>query len=184
MHQGIYMDAKDYHQCGWMTWMSIHAQVVPWCSNTFLWMIKMTLDGAGCLGCLSMLINAGCLDAQVMSWCTKGFIWMLKLTIDAAGCLGCLLMHKLCLDAAKHFYGWSKWPSMELDVLDVYLCSSCALMNQHIFMDTEDDPKNSWMSWMSINAHDVLWCCWMFWMSINAHDDPRCCWMSGGTSYD
>ena len=44
MYQGIYMDAQDDPQCSWMSWTSIDVQVVPCCTNTFLWMLKMTLD--------------------------------------------------------------------------------------------------------------------------------------------
>ena len=127
MHQGIHMDAQDDPQWSWMSPMSRVAQFV--------------------------------------TRCTKGFIWILKMSIDAAGCLS---LHKLYLDAATHFYGWLRWPSMKLDVLDVYLWTSCALMHQHIFMDAEDDTEFSWMSWMSINALD----------------DPRCSLMSGSTSCD
>ena len=48
MHKKIDRDDQDDNWCSWMSWMSIDAKVVPWCSNTFLWMIKMTLDAAGC----------------------------------------------------------------------------------------------------------------------------------------
>ena len=166
MHQGIYMDAHDDNQCSWMSWVSI---VMPWSTNTFLWMLKMTLNTAGCLsmlimssdaagchGCLSMLMMtldaALCLDAQVVTRCTKGFIWMLKMTIDAAGCLGCLSMHMLCLDAPTHFYGCPRWPWMQLDA--------------------QDNPWCSWMSWMSINTQVLPWCTkgfiWMLKMTLDA----------------
>ena len=120
---------------GWSRWPSMELDVldvylciVPWCTKTLLWMLKMTLstagclsmlmmsfDAAGCLGCLSKLIMmtpdaAGCLDAQIVTRCTKGFIWMLKMTLIAAGCLGCLSILKLSLDAPKHFYWCSRWP--------------------------------------------------------------------------
>ena len=80
------------------------------------------------------------------------------MTIDAAGCLGCLSMHKLSLDAPTHFYQCSWWPSLQLDVLDVYRCTSCALMHQHIFMDAQDDPGCSRMVKMTLNAAECLGC--------------------------
>ena len=91
MHQGIFMDTQDVNRC---CWMSIVAQVVPWCSNTFLWMFKMTLDGAGCLRCLSM--DKLCLDAPTYYY----GCWMLMMSFDAAGCLGCLSMLMNTLDAS------------------------------------------------------------------------------------
>ena len=90
MHQGIYMDAQDDTWCSWMSWMSIDAQVVPWCTNTFYWMPKMTLNTAGCLGCLSLH----------------------KFWLDASRYLGCLLLHILCLDASRDLYECSRWPLM------------------------------------------------------------------------
>ena len=157
----------------------------------------ITFNAAGCLGCLSMLMvtldAAGCLDAQVVTRCTKGFIWMLKMTMDAAGCLGCLLMHKLSLDAPTHFYQCSWWPSLQLDVLDVYQCTSCALMHQHIFIDFQDNPWYIWMcfdvldcslmyldaSWSTWLQLDVPGCilmhllaAWCTWMSIDAQVVP------------
>ena len=102
-----------------MSWMSINAQVVPWCTNTFLWMPKMTLDAAGC----------------------------------------------------------SRWPSLQLDVSDVYWHTSFALMHQGIYMDAQDDPWCSWMSWMSIDVQ-VVPCCtntflWMLKMTLDA---AGCSW--------
>ena len=35
----------------------------------------------------------------------------------------------------------------EVDVLDVYQCTHCVLIQQNIYMDDQDDP---WWSWMSI----------------------------------
>ena len=103
------------------------AQVVSYCMKGFIWMLKITLDVAGCLECLSiwMCINtqvvarctktliwmikisldaSGFLVAQVVSYCMKGFIWMLKITLNVAGCLECLSMDKFCLEAPTYFY--------------------------------------------------------------------------------
>ena len=156
MHQGIYMDAQDDHWCSWMSRMSINAQVVPWCTNTFLSILMMTLIAAGCLGCLSM--HKLCLDAPRDFYGCPRWPWMLKITLNAAGCLGCLSTHKFCLDAPRDLYGCSRWPSMQLDVLDVYQCTSCALLHQHIYMDAQDDP---WCSWMLKMALDAAWCTWV-----------------------
>ena len=63
---------------------------------------------------------------------------------------------------------------MLLDVLDVYWCTSCALILQHISMDPQDDP---WCRWMSIDALVVPWCTntfkWMPTMTLNA---TGCLW--------
>ena len=79
-------------------------------------------------------------------------------SLDVAWCLGCLLMHKLYLDAPGQLYRWSRWPLMELDVLDVCRCTSFALMQQNIYMDDQDYPWSSWMSWMYFYAQVVPWC--------------------------
>ena len=147
VHQGIYMDGQDDP---WCSQMSINAQVVSRCPKTFIWMIKMTLDASGCL------------VAQVGSWYTKGFKWMLKITYNVAGCLGCLLMNK---DAPTYFYGCPQWPLMQLDVLDVYWCTSCVLKRNEIDMDDQCNPWCIWMSWMTIDAQVVSWCTMGFmWM--------------------
>ena len=130
MHQGIHMDAQDDPRWSWMSPMSRVAQVV--------------------------------------TRCTKGFIWMLKMTMDAAGCLGCLSMHKLSLDALTHFYQCSWWPSLQLDVLDVYQCTSCAMMHQHIFMDAQDDPGCSWLLKMTLDAAGCLGCLSMHKLFLDA----------------
>ena len=150
IHQDIYMDDQDFPWWSWMYWMSIEAQFVPRCTKTFIWMIKMTLDASGCL------------VAQVGSWYTKGFKWMLKITYNVAGCLGCLLMNK---DAPTYFYGCPLWPLMQLDVLDVYWCTSCVLKRNEIDMDDQCNPWCIWMSWMTIDAQVVSWCTMGFmWM--------------------
>ena len=150
----------------------------------------MTMDAAGCLGCLSM--------HKLSLWCTNTFLSMLMMTLIAAGCLGCLSMHKLCHDAPTHFYGCPRWPWMQLVA--------------------QDDPWCSWLSWMSIYAQVVPWCTktfigmikitliapgclgcwlwtswvlkhhwdlygcpwcsWMSWMSMDVQDDPQSSWMS------
>ena len=113
--------------------------LVPRCLYV-IWMLKMTLDAARCLGCLSMLM----------------------MTVDANGCVGCLSMHKLCLDAPRLLYWWSRWPSMQLDVLDGYWCTSCVLMYKGVHMDAQDNPWCSWMSWMSIDQGLTQWQSWHF----------------------
>ena len=124
MHQGIFMDAEDDPRCSWMSWTSVDVQVVPCCTNTFLWMLKMTLDAAGCSrwplmqldvpGCILMyLVAARCtlmhldllfcslmyLDA---SGCTNTFLWMPKMTLDAHDDPQC---------------SWMSWMSINTQVL-------------------------------------------------------------------
>ena len=89
-------------------------------------------------------------------------------------------MHKLWLDAPRDLYGCSRWPSLLLDVLDVYQYSSCPLMHQNIFIDAQDDPWYSWMSWMSIDVQVVPWCTNTFYgcsrwplIQLDAQDGPR-----------
>ena len=138
----------------WCSWMSIVAQVVLWCTKTFIWRVKITLDVAKCLGWL--LMNKLCLNT------TKGFMWMLQMTLPAAGYLGCVLMLKLfpdtpiecilmnllCLHELRELCTCSRCPLMQLDVLDGF--------------DAQDDP---WHSWMSNNSQVVLWCTETFlWM--------------------
>ena len=119
--------------------------------TTFVLMHKKTdMDDQGDPWCI--WISWMSIDIQGVSRCTKGFIWMLKMTLDEAGCLQCLEIHKLWLDAPRDLFGCSRWPSMQLDV---YWRTSCALMQQHIFMDDQDDP---WWSWMSIDTQVVPWC--------------------------
>ena len=139
MHQDIYMDDQDFLWSSWMSWMSINAQVVARCPKTFIWMIKMTLDASGCL------------VAQVGSWCTKVFKWMLKITRNVDGCLGCLSMNK---DAPTYFYGCPLWPLMQLDVLDVYRCTSCVLKHNEIDMDMDLCGCLRWPS-MQLDVIDV-----------------------------
>ena len=98
------------------------------------------------------------INAQVVPWCTNTFLSILMMTLVAAGCIGCLSMHKLCLDAPTHFYECSRWPWMQLDV--------------------QDDPRCSWMSWMSINTQGLPWCTKGFIIYMDAQDDPQCSWMS------
>ena len=46
------LDGFDAQDDPWHSWMSNNSQVVLWCTETFLWMVKITLVVAGCLGCL------------------------------------------------------------------------------------------------------------------------------------
>ena len=120
------LDAQDGHRCSlmyllvaWCTWMSW----MSWCTNTFLWMPKMTLDAQDDPRCSWMSWMS--INTQVLPWCTKGFIWMLKMTLDAAVCLGCLSMYKLCLVAPHIFLdapddpwcSWMSWMSINTQVL-------------------------------------------------------------------
>ena len=118
MHQGIYMDAQVGPGC---SCMSINVQVVPSCTNTFLWMHKMTHDATGCSGLPLMQLDvlacslmyqdaSGCLSMHILmdAQDDPGCSWMLKMTLDAAGCLGCLSMYKLCFAALTHFYVCSR----------------------------------------------------------------------------
>ena len=145
-----------------------------------------------------MFISASSCNHSSLIGCLK----ILDMTLDVAPCLGCLWMHKLYLDAPGQLYRWSRWPLMELDVLDVCRCTSFALMQQNIYMDDQDYPWSSWMSWMYFYAQVVPWCtktfigmikitliapgclgCWL-WTSwvLKHHWDlygcPWCSWMS------
>merc|ERR1712131_430022 len=97
------LDAQDDPQCSWMSWMSIDVQVVPCCTNTFIWMLKMALNAAGCSRWPLMQLDVpGCiLMYLVATRCTLMHLDVLACSLmylDASGCLGCLSMHKLCLD--------------------------------------------------------------------------------------
>ena len=92
------------------------------------------------------------------------------------------------------------WPSMQLAGCQ---CTICALMYQSIYMDDQDDPWCSWMSWIPINTQVVSWCTkvfiWMLIMTLTAAEclgcllmheldetrhfyindqDPQCIWIS------
>ena len=115
------------------------------------------------------------IDAQVVPWCTRTIIWMIKMTLNEAGCLGCLSMHKLCLDATKHLYGWPRWPST------LYLCTSCSLMHQNIYWDDQDDPHCSWLSWMLVVNKlcfeaplGIIWMLLTQLDSLDVYGCPRC----------
>ena len=153
----------------------IKAQVVPWCTNTFLWMPKMNLDAAGCSIWPSLQ-----LDVLDVYWCSMWFTWMLKMTLDAAGCLGCQSMYNLCSEVPLGFiwmpliqldvldvYGCPRWPTKQLEVLELHWCIHFALMHQGIYMDDQDDP---WCIWMSIVAQVVSRCTkgfiWMLKMTL------------------
>ena len=186
MPQNIDMDNQDDPWSSWMSFMSIDAQVGPWCTITFIGIIKMTLMQ---LGVLDVIWWTSCVlkhhwDLYGCLWC----LWMSKMTHKAAGCLLAILMHTFCLNAPKHLYGWSRWPLMHLDV---YCCTSCAAgcrgclsMHQQIYMDAQDDPGCSWMSLMSINA-PTHFCGCKRWpsMQLDAQVGPRCSLMYLGASW-
>ena len=100
------------------------------------------------------------------------------MTLDGAGCLGCLSMHKFCLDATKHLYGWSRLPLKQLDVLDVFLCTSCSLMHQNIYWDDQDNPHCTWVSWMlvvnKLSFEAPLGFIWMPLMQLDVLDVYGC----------
>ena len=146
MYQNIYWDDQDGPYCSWVSWMFFVNKLCFEAPLGFIWMPLIQLDW--CTSCASKHQH-------------------ICMTLDASGCLRCLLMYKLSLDAPRDSYGWSRWPLMELDVL-VYLCTSCALMHQHIFMDAEDDPQCTWMSWMSINVAWYLICLSKLLMTLDA----------------
>ena len=56
-----FMDDQDDLRCSLMSWMSVDAQVVSWCTKRLIWMIKVTLDVSGCLR--GLLMYKLCLDA-------------------------------------------------------------------------------------------------------------------------
>ena len=146
MHK-LFLDApRDLYGCSRWPSMQLDVLVVYQFTSCVLMHKKIDLDDQGDPWCIWMSI-----DVQVVSRSTKGFIWMLKMTLDEAGCLRCLEMHNLWLDAPRDLYGCSRWPLMQLDVLDVYRCTSCALMHQHIFIDFKDNP---WYVWMCLDVLD------------------------------
>ena len=151
MHK-LCLDAPT-HFYGWLRWPLMHLDVldVYWCTSCVKMHQGIHMDAQD--DPLWSWMSPMSRVAQFVTRCTKGFIWILKMSIDAAGCLS---LHKLYLDAATHFYGWLRWPLMELDVLDVYLWTSCALMHQHIIMDAEC----LWCPLMHLDVLDVYQCSW------------------------
>ena len=82
--------------------MSINALVGPWYTITFLWMLEMTLNAAGCLGCQLKLKL--CLDVLGCSLMYLDASWCTCLQLDVAGCI---LMYLIV--------AWCTW--MQLDIL-------------------------------------------------------------------
>ena len=117
---------------------------MSWCIKGFIWMLKMALNVAGCLGCLSM--HKLCLDTPTYFY---GCPTWPSMQLDVYQCTSCALKQ-------RDWYGSSRWLLMHLDVLDE--CTSCVLMHQGIYMDAKDYLQWCWMSWMSINAQVVSWC--------------------------
>ena len=116
------------------------------------------------------------IDAQVVPWWTKRIIRMYKMSLDAACCLG--------------------WPQMLLDVLDVFRCTSCALMHKLCL----EAPKHlcGWSRWplMQLDLLDVyqctscalmhqnilcfeavIGCIWMLKITLHAAGCLGCLWM-------